>query len=154
MINLQRSELAHPSISLGPATRVAPIRRDDDDMAPLLSEKYALKQASRLKYMSPMSKLSALMSGINDVDLKSSNSPSPGGSPMKTSVLTKQYTAPTKLEVPVYLRIECEYFGSETGHAWRVSLKFDFREKKKKDNWVARYIFKEAILTFEDQKQR
>lgn len=133
---------------------MAPIRRDDFE-TPLLSEKYALKQASRLKYVSPMAKLSVLMNGIHDVDLKSSvGSPSMAGSPMKTSVITKHYNEPSKLEVPVYLRIECEYFGSETGHAWRVTLKFDFREKKKKDNWVARYIFKEAILTFDDQKPR
>ena len=104
--------------------------------------------------MSPMSKLSALMTGINDVDLKSAGSSS--FSPMKSSMASniEKYTDVSRFDVPVYLRIECEYYGSATGHAWRVTLKFDFRERKKKDNWVARYIFKQAVLTFEDQKTR
>ena len=56
----------------------------------------------------------------------------------------------SNLDVPVYLKIDCEYYGSNDGHAWRISLRFDMRHPKKYDNYAARYMFKGCIMNYQD----
>ena len=81
------------------------------------------------------------MNGMANVDL--SNGANEAFSP-KLSRPTKQVfgKADEVRDVLIYVRVECEYFGSETSHAWRITLKFDLKKGRAFDNYLARFLFK------------
>ena len=108
--------------------------------------------------MSPFAKMTHIMGLIPNVDLnadpKSASAlgmggrgSSLGGSPMMVRSEPNSPELKKSYDVPIYLRIECDYYGSQEGHAWRITLKFDMRDKKK-DNYVCRYMFSKLSIDY------
>ena len=50
------------------------------------------------------------------------------GNPMGTPVKTLD---PKDFEVPIYIKMEVAYSGDLVNHSWTVSVRFDFRNKKR-----------------------
>ena len=92
-------------------------------------------------FVSPFTKASVLMTGLPNVDL-SNGANSAFGSPSRQLSPMKKVEE-NKTDISVFCKLDCEYFGSETKNAWRVTLKFDFKKGKGVDNYCARYLFKQ-----------
>ena len=90
-------------------------------------------------FVSPFAKASVLMTGLPNVDL-SNGANSAFGSPARQ--LSPMKKGEDKNDTSVFCKLDCEYYGSETKNAWRITLKFDFKKGKAVDNYCARYLFK------------